>query len=120
MALRYQRRIGGSKGFGLNVSNSGISPSYRTKYSTIGSGGFSIRTGIPGLSLRSSYGRGKGKGDTAFIFAVLVALGFVLYYSVVIAYNLVRFTIWILTFVIAKSINLYTEWKQRKQQTNII
>ena len=81
MGIRYQKRVGGTKGFGLNFSGSGISSSYRTKYGTVGSKGFSIRSGIPGLSFRSSYGRGKDKGVTALIILGLIVSGFILYYS---------------------------------------
>jgi hypothetical protein len=120
MSLRYQRRIGDPKGFGINVSNSGITPSYRTEYGTIGARGFSIRTGIPGLSFRSSYGTGKRKGNIALILFAVVAVGFVLYYSAVIAYNLVRFVIWAFGSLFTGMIDLLAKWKQEKQQKNHI
>ena len=53
MGIRYQKRINLGKGAGLNLSKSGVSASYRTKYGSIGPKGFSIRTGIPGLTYRS-------------------------------------------------------------------
>jgi len=73
MGLRYHRRIGGRQGFGLNLSGSGVSGSVRTKYGSFGSRGFSLRTGIPGLSFRSGWG-GKNMGVFALIFLAL-ALG---------------------------------------------
>ncbi len=60
MGIRYQKRIKLGKGVGLNVSKSGVSPSLRTKYGSIGPKGFSIRTGIPGLSYRG----GKNNNET--------------------------------------------------------
>lgn len=55
MGFRFQKRINLGKGFGLNISMSGISPSLRTKSGSISSKGFSVRTGIPGVSYRKSY-----------------------------------------------------------------
>ena len=60
MALRYQRRVNLGKGFGLNVSKSGVSTSYRSRIGSFGTTGFSIRTGIPGLSFRQSWGKKSG------------------------------------------------------------
>lgn len=57
MALRYQKRINLGKGVGLNVSKSGISTSVRTKAGSIGTRGFSLKTGIPGLSYRGNFGK---------------------------------------------------------------
>ena len=94
MRIKYQKRIGASRGFGLNISNAGFSGSYRTKYGTVGSRGFSIKTGIPGLTFRSGYRAGKNKGAIVIIFFAVIASGFVLYYSAVIAYNIIRFLWW--------------------------
>ena len=58
MAIRYQKRIKLGKGFGLNISKSGISPSYRTKRGSVSSKGYSVRTGIPGLTYRKSISKG--------------------------------------------------------------
>ncbi len=38
-------------GLGLNLSKSGISPSYRTKFGSVGPKQFTIRTGIPASAI---------------------------------------------------------------------
>ncbi len=90
MGFRYNKRIGGNKGWGWNISGSGVSSSYRSKYGSIGSRGFSIKTGIPGLSFSSGWGSGKSKGAGAAVFLALI--GF--YAAAVVFYNLFRFVIW--------------------------
>lgn len=70
MGFRYQKRVKLGKGVGLNVSKSGVSPSLRTKYGSIGSKGFSIRTGIPGLSYRG--------GKNIDVVGVIMAMGMAL------------------------------------------
>ncbi len=62
MALRFYKRIKLGKGVGINISKSGISPSIRTKRGSVSKRGFSIRTGIPGLTYRKSFSSSKGKG----------------------------------------------------------
>ena len=57
MGFRFQKRINLGGGFGLNVSKSGIRPSVRTKSGTIGTKGFTVRTGIPGVGYKKSYGK---------------------------------------------------------------
>jgi hypothetical protein len=52
MSFRFFKRIDLIGGLGLNVSKSGPSLSLRTPYGTVGQKGVSIRTGIPGLTLR--------------------------------------------------------------------
>lgn len=89
MGIRYQKRIRLTKGLGLNVSNRGVSSSYRNKHGTIGSRGFSIRTGIPGLSFRSSWG--KSKEGLAF----LLILGTV-YLAVIVLYNIALLLIYLI------------------------
>lgn len=69
MGLRYQKRVKLGKGVGLNVSKSGVSPSLRTKYGSISPKGFSIRTGIPGLTYKG------GKNNNAA--GVMLAIGVV-------------------------------------------
>ena len=55
MGFRFRKRINLFKGFGLNLSKSGISASFRNKFGSIGKRGFSLRTGIPGLTFFSSF-----------------------------------------------------------------
>jgi len=91
MGFRYQRRINLGGGAGLNLSKSGISASYRTKYGSIGPRGFSLRTGIPGLTFRS--GRGS-KGSGAAIVLLVMAAILVASIGLVILWNLLRFITW--------------------------
>lgn len=115
MGVRYHKRIGGNKGFGLNLSGSGISSSYRTKYGSVGSKGFSVRSGIPGLSFRSGYGRGKDKGVTALIILGLIVAGFAIYYSIVILYNFTLFLLWTITETRKLILREYYFWQERKE-----
>lgn len=62
MGFRYQKRIKLGKGFGLNISKSGVSPSIRTKKGSISSKGYSIRSGIPGLTYRKTFSKSSSKG----------------------------------------------------------
>lgn len=68
MGFRYQKRIKISKGAGINISKSGVSGSFRTKYGSIGPKGFSIRTGIPGLSYRG----GKNSNTAGILLAITI------------------------------------------------
>jgi hypothetical protein len=77
VGLYYNRRINLGKGIGVNISKSGLSTSYRTKFGSVSSKGFSIRTGIPGLSFRSY---GKNSGPTALIILVVLSVVIVCYY----------------------------------------
>ncbi|WP_025743177.1 DUF4236 domain-containing protein [Aquimarina pacifica] len=60
MSFKFYKRIKLSKGLGINISKSGISTSYRNKFGSIGSKGYSLKTGIPGLSYRKSFAKRKG------------------------------------------------------------
>lgn len=70
MGFRFQRRINLGGGPGLNLSKSGVSTSVRSRFGTIGTRGFSIRTAIPGLTYRSF---GRKSSDARLI--VLLAAG---------------------------------------------
>ena len=74
MGFRFQRRLNLSRGMGLNVSKSGVSASVRTRYGTFGTKGFSIRTGIRGLTFRQGYRRSSGGGVIGLAFMVVFAL----------------------------------------------
>lgn len=88
MGFRYHKRINLGDGVGINVSKSGVSTSVRTKYGSIGSKGFSIRTGIPGLTWRSGFG---GKNTFPIMLVILLVMG-----GLVVAYNLIRFAIYLI------------------------
>lgn len=83
MALRYQKRINLGGGTGLNVSKSGVSGSMRSSLGSVGTRGFSIRTGIPGLSYRGQWAKGKYG-------AIALLLVFVITIWVFVIYNLLR------------------------------
>jgi hypothetical protein len=54
MGFRFQKRIKLGGGLGLNISKSGISPSFRTKMGTFSKNGYSTKTGIPGVRCQNS------------------------------------------------------------------
>jgi hypothetical protein len=92
MGMRYQKRVNLGGGAGLNLSKSGISSSYRTKYGSIGTKGFSIRTGIPGLSFRNSFGKSKGN-EAIIMFFVIIFIGLV-YIAAIVAWNILLLLFW--------------------------
>lgn len=79
MGFRYHKRIKFGKGLGLNIGKSGVSPSYRTKRGSLSSKGYSIRTGIPGLTYRKSFKNSKGSGCIALLFVLLSSTTFFLF-----------------------------------------
>jgi hypothetical protein len=96
MSFRIQRRANLVKGLGLNISASGVSPSWRAKYGSIGSRGFSIRTGIPGITYRSAFSGKKGKHGLIEILLILffaVSIGAAL----LIVWNVLRLIVWVIT-----------------------
>ena len=76
MGLQFRKRIKLSKGLGITISKSGVTPSYRTKKGSISSKGYSIRTGIPGVSYRQTFKKTKGNGCLMsilwFVFSLLL------------------------------------------------
>ena len=72
MSFRFQKRIKLSKGLGLHISKSGITPSYRNKRGSISSKGYSIRTGIPGLTYRKTFSKSSGSGCLVVVIFFLV------------------------------------------------
>jgi hypothetical protein len=89
MSLRYQKRINLGKGVGLNVSQAGVSGSLRTKSGSIGTRGFSIKTGIPGLNYRGSWARGSTGAIIFLVFIGVTGVG-------LIVYNVVRLIIYLI------------------------
>ncbi|MEA5257617.1 hypothetical protein VB264_07470 [Arcicella aquatica] len=114
MGFRYHKRIGTNKGLGLNISGSGLSSSYRSKYGSIGSKGFSIKSGIPGLTFRSGWGGGKNKGAGALVVLAVMATFFFVYISIVVLYNLIRLLIWGGTELYHLGLRLYYRWKEKQ------
>lgn len=76
MGFRFQRRINLGGGWGLNASGSGASMNYRSRHGSIGTSGFSLRTGIPGLSYRQGWGKNAG-GAIALVLLAVVAVAVV-------------------------------------------
>ncbi|MTI24997.1 DUF4236 domain-containing protein [Fulvivirga kasyanovii] len=95
MSFRYQRRINLGKGSHLNISKSGASFSKRTKFGSVGSRGFSIKTGIPGLSFRKRWGKSSGGLVFFLVFGALLL-------SVIVIYNLLRLLVFGVAFLIEK------------------
>jgi len=74
MGFRFQRRLNLGGGWGLNTGLSGGSLSYRSRQGSIGTKGLSLRTGIPGLTYRRSWGKNAGAAALV-VLAVAVTLG---------------------------------------------
>jgi hypothetical protein len=71
MAFRFQKRINLGGGAGVNLSKSGAGFSYRTKFGSFGTRGYSIRTGIPGLSYRGGSGKNNPIAQILGLFALV-------------------------------------------------
>jgi hypothetical protein len=67
MGLGFRKRVNLGGGLGLNISKSGISPSIRTKAGTISNKGFSIRTGVSGVSYKKNFSTVKNSGCMMFL-----------------------------------------------------
>ncbi|WP_299117100.1 DUF4236 domain-containing protein [uncultured Winogradskyella sp.] len=67
MGFRFQKRIRLGKRFGINISKSGITPNYKTKRGSLSSKGYSIRTGIPGLSYRKTFSKSSKSGCSVLL-----------------------------------------------------
>lgn len=80
MGLRFYKRINLGKGFGLNISKSGIKPSYRSKRGSISSRGFTLRTGIPGLNYRKNFSQ-SSKGGCVLTLLIALTMGMALTFS---------------------------------------
>ncbi|WP_417952747.1 DUF4236 domain-containing protein [Flagellimonas myxillae] len=72
MAFRFNKRIKLGKGLGINVSKSGITPSYRNKRGSLSSNGYSLKTGIPGLTYRKTFSKSKNSGCMLSIWLLLL------------------------------------------------
>src|SRR5215469_5095729 len=107
MGFRFQRRLNLTRGMGLNISKSGVSPSFRTRYGSLGTKGFSVRTGIPGLTYRQGF---RGKSDAglivALIMVVIALLPFLIQLLIVIARVLWEIAAWFVRIFIIAPFNL--------------
>lgn len=111
MSFRYQRRVNIGNGLGLNLSRSGVGGSYRGKWGSIGSTGFSIRTGIPGLSFRKYSRRNKNDGFILLAILLFIAIAWLV---AVVAWNLVR----LISYLIGLTIRRVKAW-QLQREVNI-
>lgn len=74
MGFAFQRRLNLGKGAGINFGKTGASLSYRNKAGSIGTSGFSVRSGIPGLGYRHRWGKDGAYGWIALGIAAMLAL----------------------------------------------
>lgn len=81
MSFRIQKRINLGKSLGLNISKSGISPSLRTKGGTISTKGFSIRTGVPGVTYRKGFKSSKSSGCMLTLIVCMIGFSILITYK---------------------------------------
>ncbi len=73
MGFRFQKRIKLGKGLNFNISKSGITPSYQTKQGSISSRGYSVKTGVPGVTYRKNFSK-SSKGGCAGVLLIFIVL----------------------------------------------
>ena len=100
MGFRFQKRVSLGGGLGLNISKSGVSPSYRTRYGSISPRGFSFRTGVAGLTYRSGFGGRKRKGNAGDAILLLFVAFWLVIISLLIILKLIELFFWALTELI--------------------
>lgn len=97
MGFHFQRRLNIGGGWGINMSKSLPSISYRGKHGSIGTNGMSIKTGIPGLSYKM---RWSSKKDKNGYWIIATALGFswllFAYVLMIILPAIIRVILWLL------------------------
>ena len=109
MGFRFQRRINLTRGMGLNISKSGVSTSLRTRFGTIGSKGFSFRTGIPGLSYRHRFRKSSDGALVAVFVLALIALLPIIFAMLAVAARLTLLVgVWAVRILIIAPINILT------------
>jgi hypothetical protein len=97
--------------------------SYRSRHGSIGTKGFSLRTGIPGLSLRQGWG--KNAGATALIFvaimaglAVLALVVRIIAYLIPLLWQCVRWVALTLYDLLLYGIQRFRQWRARSIGTS--
>ncbi|NQT63596.1 MAG: DUF4236 domain-containing protein [Candidatus Marinimicrobia bacterium] len=103
MSFRIQRRMNLGSGLGLNLSKSGASPSIRTKFGSVGAKGFSLRTGIKGLYIRQSWGKGV---DGAIIGILVTMLMIVMNIGISITFFMLKIALYVGWFLFAVAFNV--------------
>ncbi|MEI7661924.1 MAG: hypothetical protein WCK34_07000 [Bacteroidota bacterium] len=96
MGFRFYQRANLGGGMGLNISKSGVSPSFRSRFGSFGSRGFSIPTGIRGLYFRGGSG-GKNAGLAILILMLLTGAFLLAYFLIV---GLVRGAIFLYFWIV--------------------
>lgn len=123
MGFRFYKRIPLGGGAGVNISKSALSTSIRGKFGSLGTSGFSIRSGIPGLSFRSGWGgSSKSKGLETLILFLLSALFVYIIYNLIVFIFLIiyNFALFIIDFVKYVSRIFRIKLLERKLQTHIL
>ncbi|WP_410548875.1 DUF4236 domain-containing protein [Allomuricauda sp. M10] len=77
MSFRFNKRVNLGKGFGVHISKSGITPGVRGKRGSLSSKGYSIRTGIPGLTYRKTFSKSKNSGCLVVLLFMLAMVGII-------------------------------------------
>jgi hypothetical protein len=80
VSLQYYKRVKLGKRTSANISTHGFSVSYRTAVGSIGTRGFSIKTGIPGLTYRGNWAKSKN-GLIIFLIYLIVMVGCLVIYN---------------------------------------
>lgn len=70
MGFRIQKRIKINDKFGVNVSRSGLSPSFRGKKGSLSRRGLSLRSGIAGITYYKGFSRGKKSSLSKTLFTL--------------------------------------------------
>jgi fatty acid desaturase len=122
MGFRFSRRVGGNNGLGFNISKSGVSPSYRTRFGSIGGKGFSVRSGFPGLSFFQTWGGGgrRKKGNEALILFFMILAVFIAYWLLVLAFQIIKLVFYTIVFFVQVTINFFRNRRLRKQYNSNI
>ncbi|MBU2998152.1 DUF4236 domain-containing protein [Cellulophaga baltica] len=71
MSFRFNKRVKIAKGLGININKSGITPTVRTIKGSVSSKGYSIRTGIPGLTYRKTFSKAKNSGCLVIVLSMI-------------------------------------------------
>ena len=114
MGLSFFKRVPIKKGLGLNVSGTGLSGSYRSKLGSIGTKGFSLRSGIPGINFRKRWLGAKNYGNGAIFILIILASLSLWYLAAVVVYNLIRFIFWVIIALSHLILGLYFRWKDKQ------
>ncbi len=116
MGLRFSHRVRLGRSTGVNISGSGLSASIRGKYGSFGTRGYSIRTRIPGLSFRQSWGVGKSKGLEALMLILFVGAAFYIVYNLIVLAAVIVYNVLLFIFAILKGLYRFLKinWVEQK------